>query len=739
MSSRVPFPGFVGSAFSAQSKRFDTQDLWNWYLERAHSQHAKAGQALLPCPGFTPFTTLPTGPVRGLFAQNDKAFAVSGDRFYQLSTNGRDYIERSLTVVSTPTKPVITTSPLTPEIGAPTVPVITHGGAVGTTTYGYKITAMNAFGETTGSPEGTSAVGNATLSGTNWNIVSWPAVQGCIGYRIYRTTAPTGTGGAVVVPRLIATVASTTLVVHDVGHLGDDRAVPTVNTTGQKVGNVTYKYRVSATLGLGESAASEEGVTFTGPTQLSSTNKVTVSWQPVVNARGYNVYRTVGGQSPPRLIAKIVAGEPGKALSIDDTGELGEAVIPPTENTTGTQGIADDGAPVTFASSGDAGEQLLFVSGNFAYCYDFESNVLAPVVKGASSGGFIDSYFVVLDATESALLVSESFDGFQWDPTQVYQRSRAGDKWLSMAVTSNNIWLIGTQTGEVWVGTGDTEARFAPYLPVFIEAGVIAADTMIRVSGDTMMWVAADKDGAGYVVKTNGYNPEKVSTAAVDHSIQNLHTIGDGAAFSYQQDGHTFYVVSFPAARTTWVYDLSTNEWHRRGYWDPKVREFTVYRPQCYAFAFGAIDGLGLNLVGDRVARDVMVNGELQHQGVIAKMHPRYGTDIDDAVIRRVRQCPHTGDRDQEVTFDRLQMDMDVGEGLAAGQGSDPTMMLVYSNDAGNTWGKELWRSAGKQGDFKIQVAWSRLGTAKHRVFRLVVSDPVPWRVVGAWLEMEGS
>ena len=66
-------------------------------------------------------------------------------------------------------------------------------------------------------------------------------------------------------------------------------------------------------------------------------------------------------------------------------------------------------------------------------------------------------------------------------------------------------------------------------------------------------------------------------------------------------------------------------------------------------------------------------------------------------------------------------------------------MMLTYSNDGGNTWGSELWRSAGKEGQYRLQVAWSRLGTAKNRVFRLVVSDPAPWRLVGAWLEMEGS
>jgi hypothetical protein len=42
-------------------------------------------------------------------------------------------------------------------------------------------------------------------------------------------------------------------------------------------------------------------------------------------------------------------------------------------------------------------------------------------------------------------------------------------------------------------------------------------------------------------------------------------------------------------------------------------------------------------------------------------------------------------------------------------------------------------------GETDIQVAWSRLGTGKDRVFRLVATDPAPWRLVGAWLELEGS
>jgi hypothetical protein len=722
MSQRAPFQGFVGSAFSAQSQRLDTQDLWNWYVERAQSPYAKSGQVLLPCPGFQTFTTLPTANVRGLWAQNNRTFAVGGAVLYEL-TNSGGFIARPTTTLTTPAAPVITNSPLTPALTVPVAPTVTHGGALGSTTYGYKITATNALGETAASGEGLGTSGNATLSGTDWNIISWPAVEGCTGYKVYRTT-----GGATTPPVRIATLASTTLVFHDTGFPGTSATPPATDTTAQAAGTTTYGYKVTAMLGLGETTASAEGTTAAGPAKLTSVDFTIITWTAVTNAEGYQVYRTTGtvGEGlilPPRLIATIT--DPA-TLTTNDTGQEGEAVTPPTNNTTGTKSLQDDGFPVSWASSGDAGEQLFIVSGGFGYCYDLESNVFAPVVEGATFGGFIDSYFVALDAGTSTLKVSESFNGFVWDPTQLYQRSRAGDKWLAMAVTSNEIWLIGSQTGEVWNGTGDPDNRFAPYAPVFLETGIGATFTMTRVSGDQMMWVAQDKDGAGYVVRTSGYTPQPVSTSAVDFSIQNLTVMADAFAFSYQQDGHTFYVITFQTDSVTWVFDLSTNEWHRRGDWDPNVRAFLGYRASCHAFAFGG-GGHGVHLVGDRSS------------GIIATIDPTYGFDMDGSVIRRVRQCPHVSDSDQEMTFDRLQMDMEVGLGLASGQGSDPTMMLQYSNDGGKTFGHELWRSAGRQGDYRIQVAWSRLGTAKDRVFRLVVSDPIPWRLVGAWLEAEGS
>ena len=66
--------------------------------------------------------------------------------------------------------------------------------------------------------------------------------------------------------------------------------------------------------------------------------------------------------------------------------------------------------------------------------------------------------------------------------------------------------------------------------------------------------------------------------------------------------------------------------------------------------------------------------------------------------------------------------------------GSNPQVMLRFSNDGGRTWSAEKWRPAGKQGEYGKRVRWNRLGNGRRRVFEVVVTDPIQWRIVGAYL-----
>jgi len=68
--------------------------------------------------------------------------------------------------------------------------------------------------------------------------------------------------------------------------------------------------------------------------------------------------------------------------------------------------------------------------------------------------------------------------------------------------------------------------------------------------------------------------------------------------------------------------------------------------------------------------------------------------------------------------------------------GDDPQVMLRISNDGGKTWITEQWRSAGKVGEWSQRVRWNRLGSARRRVLEVSVTDPAPWKITGAYLEL---
>jgi hypothetical protein len=103
-----------------------------------------------------------------------------------------------------------------PTISAPSAPTVTATGTTGSTSWAYAVAALDGKGgETAASPVTTITNGNATLSSTNYNAISWTAVTGAAGYAVYRTTA----GGTPNTTGLIAIVSGTSF---------DDTGVATI-------------------------------------------------------------------------------------------------------------------------------------------------------------------------------------------------------------------------------------------------------------------------------------------------------------------------------------------------------------------------------------------------------------------------------------------------------------------------------------------------------------------------------
>jgi hypothetical protein len=104
---------------------------------------------------------------------------------------------------------------------------VTPQGTTGTSTWTYKLVAVNANGTTQAGAASSTATGNATLSGANFNRLTWTAVTGAIGYWVYRTavaTSPTTTGRIAVLGAIVT--------FDDTGVAGDSSTAPTTNVSG---------------------------------------------------------------------------------------------------------------------------------------------------------------------------------------------------------------------------------------------------------------------------------------------------------------------------------------------------------------------------------------------------------------------------------------------------------------------------------------------------------------------------
>jgi hypothetical protein len=89
-----------------------------------------------------------------------------------------------------------------------------------------------------------------------------------------------------------------------------------------------------------------------------------------------------------------------------------------------------------------------------------------------------------------------------------------------------------------------------------------------------------------------------------------------------------------------------------------------------------------------------------------------------------------------------LQLDCETGVGIVTGQGSDPEVMLRWSDDGGHTWSNEHWRKMGKIGEYGYRTIWRRLGMTmklRDRVYEISGTDPVKLAIMGAELQASGT
>ena len=380
------------------------------------------------------------------------------------------------------------------------------------------------------------------------------------------------------------------------------------------------------------------------------------------------------------------------------------------------QFIESQTAPVSIA---DNGNEVLITDNIRGYIYDMGSDVFEAVRDGdfpvATSCCFIDGYFIVAQKLSQKFWISGLYDGHTWDGLDFAQAEGAPDQIVRVVANHRELWAFGEHSTEIYLNTGDSGFPFERISGGYMETGC-AAPWSVAVGDHALFWLSQDLRGQGLVYMARGYQPVRISTHQIEHQISQYSRISDAQGFVYQDEGHTFYVLTFPTGDATRAYDLATGMWHRRSSGLEGGRHLGAW----HAF-YG-----GQHLLGSAEA------GKIYKQSLDV-----YGDDGDP--IRRVRSTRTVNDEGRRVRFNELRVDMEEGAGIASGQGADPQAMLEWSDDGGRTWSNEHWTGFGRQGQYGRRAVWRRLGMGRDRVFRVTITDPVPVVITGAHLDARGG
>ncbi len=238
----------------------------------------------------------------------------------------------------------------------------------------------------------------------------------------------------------------------------------------------------------------------------------------------------------------------------------------------------------------DNGTQLFVACNPDAFIYNSSTGVFAQVTDpdfpGAVTVGYLDGYFVFNEPNSQRFWVTSLNDGSAVDPLDFASAEGNPDNIVSLMVDHREVWLFGNNTIEVWYNAGAADFPLERIQGAFMETGCLAPYSVAKLD-NSVFWLGSDARGNGIVYRNNGYNAVRVSTHAVEWQIQTYNFVDDAIAFTYQQDGHSFYALTFPGANATWVFDASTGAWHERAFWENG--QFTKHRAGTQANFAGQI------------------------------------------------------------------------------------------------------------------------------------------------------
>jgi len=414
----------------------------------------------------------------------------------------------------------------------------------------------------------------------------------------------------------------------------------------------------------------------------------------------------------------------GKGVWLMTINAAATSTTPATFTVKQVGSIASSSGQVSIRDNATGGVAVIVDGTAAGYVYKISTQVLStisdPAFYGADKVAFIDGWLVFNKPGTQTFYTSPLYwDGVKaFDATYFALKDSSSDNLVTLIESLRELWLVGERTTEIWYDAGNQFFPFSRLEGVTLQIGCCAKHSITRF-GEGLAWLAGSERGQNLVMMTQGYQAKPISNEAVTNAINSYPVVSDAIGYSYSEAGHTFYVLTFPTADVTWVYDATSGEWHKRAAFDAAAGLFHREGANCY------VNFANQRLVGDK------------SNGSVCALSRTAYTD-NGAPLVALRRTAHVwdGDERERLFHNRLQIKVRAGLGPLTGQGSNPQFMVRWSNDSGQTWSNQQLVAIGQTGDTRHRAIARRLGSSRDRIYEVSISDPVCRDIVSASLQV---
>lgn len=379
----------------------------------------------------------------------------------------------------------------------------------------------------------------------------------------------------------------------------------------------------------------------------------------------------------------------------------------------------------TVCDFADNGTQMIITTGTTPYMYTVATTTLAeitdPNLTNPTTVGYLNAQFILdnnaPDSVRGEFVTSQVLTTLTPEdfinPLDFAVANAHPDDISRILIYNGVVLFFGPDGIEPWWNSGVGSPPFDAIQSGFRPYGLVGPNAIDRT--DEFIYFIDDQR---IPRRLFGLQVSNIGSPALAAAWNSYVRVDDAVGFAYILDQRNYFQINFPTANRSWLYHEQSNSWYQLSFGTDDQR----HRGQSHEFVYGK------NIIQD------YSNGQLYELD--------FGTFTDNGEViqrRRTTAIIHGGlygFPGKKIFFDKVEFVIQTGVGLVTGQGSDPKVMIRYSDDGSRTWSAEQWHSLGEGGAYQTMVQLDQQGESFARVYELTYSEPTPFSLIDAQAEL---